>query len=208
MAGKNDILQGNSIKKEFANKLFNRLKHTNVCICSIPFSDNKPILNRLIYEANVLLYNAAMNYKKSITFFDVNKILNRQHFQRYGIHMNNNGKIFLCRYLINAFQRYRTLHNTRKTTNTSFICESNLIVIIPTEGNSNNICIPKSNTRDNNNYKIYPLLPPNDDDLHQFLVQDSSISRDKETIQYNHNLYPVLFNCDSPFFTSESTECF
>lgn len=188
MAGNNDILKGTSIKKDNLNKCLNNLKHTNSIVCSIPFSKNKPILNHLVYEANVILYEAAKNHNKDVWFFDVNKILKFHHFQIHGIHLNNNGKITLCRFLINIIKTC-----TQQTTSINFrncvqrnistgdyICKSNLIEVTPTSHNFSNVEKQKCIT--NNINKLYPTLPQTDDDLQELLVQDSSISRDKEII--------------------------
>lgn len=89
--------------------------------------------------------------------------------------MNPNGKMLLCRFLTNVFKS----HNQQKSASSS-ICESNLIVITPTEDNCDNINKSGCTADTNNKCKLYPLLPRTDDGLQQFLLRDSSLSRDNE----------------------------
>lgn len=62
-----------------------------VILATIPYRYDKPFLNNKIAKINKTLSSISYNYPE-VTVLDMNSNINKQHFTRYGLHLNLKGK--------------------------------------------------------------------------------------------------------------------
>ncbi|KAF5269652.1 hypothetical protein FQR65_LT05991 [Abscondita terminalis] len=90
MAGANNALKGKNIDKNSIENVMACTEFTNVLLVTIPMWHGRPVLNQLIYNLNLNLYNQSNEYDS--VFLDVNSIISYKDFVRRGLHLNQRGK--------------------------------------------------------------------------------------------------------------------
>lgn len=162
IAGSNDAIKGATIDSAILNETINNCKNTNLIIVTIPYWENRPVLNRFSYNINLALYNKLRN-NHDVKLIDINAIVKSSDFTLHGLHLNKRGKFKLSKVLIEtvindivpSLHRVTAKTITRRLTKSDYIVESNLITIVPTSENTNIVEIS-----DENDFEKQPLSTP------------------------------------------------
>lgn len=105
MAGTNNVLRGLRLESSCISEMLSTLHRTNVVIISIPYQRYKPVLDRLIYEANQKLYEATLGNDYA-TFIDVNQLLSETDYRRNNVHLSHGAKLKLFSYIQEILKLY------------------------------------------------------------------------------------------------------
>lgn len=182
IAGTNDVLKGKTLNKNALSKCFKLSQKTNVIFVSVPYVKNRNILNKLIYDYNCSIKQEIKNSVLKMYFLNINNYIRSDHYTDQGIHLNKRGKFIMCSVIKKFLEFLISIKQSKQLSDfeadARYVIHENLI----------NINTDYQNHSVNKNCdKLYPVLPATDDVLQELLIQDSSISLDKEITISNHS---------------------
>ena len=101
LAGTNDTVKRKKFKDIVVIDVLDRMMHTNVIFCNVPYQNFESGLNDTIYNFNLSLYNCC-NRRSSVSncifYFDVNCLLNNR-FRTQSFHLSGHEKNKIIRHI-------------------------------------------------------------------------------------------------------------
>lgn len=175
--GSENAVKGTRVKNQSLDTLKRLSKRIKVIFISIPYCGNRVILNKLIYDVNSMIYHALDAELDNIFYVDINCILSVNELTTSGSYLKHSGKVKLVHYLSSIIFRSESTVGR-----SSFVNINNLIYPAVTDSADDNFKathdlmgreeaqVPNTAQKKNmnmreDNDRLYPTLPANDNQL-------------------------------------------